>query len=131
MAPCSFAYACSCDLRVHRPEVGTCKRFLDDGLNAIFAERAHERVGRGDLPQPIDRRGLVNDALSDQQREPPALTAEFGELGVGHRTSCLNQFVLLDAGHAAPRSLALAKAMFRDLIQDSVASVGAAGGRSL
>jgi hypothetical protein len=32
------------------PEVGACKRFIDDGLDAGFAEGTHQRVGGGNLP---------------------------------------------------------------------------------
>src|SRR6516162_8182715 len=114
MGPCSFACA-SCDLGMHWPEIGIRKRLANDGLNAILAERAHERVRDGDLPQPIDSRSLIDHAPPDQHREPPALTAVLGELGAGDGAPCRDQFALLDAGHAAaPRSLALAKAMIRD-----------------
>jgi hypothetical protein len=35
---------------MHWPELGLRKGFIEDGLNAILAERAHKRVGDGDLP---------------------------------------------------------------------------------
>src|SRR5262249_11214219 len=97
----------SCDLRMHGPEVGTCKCFIDDGLDAIITESAHERVGGGELPKAVNPRGLGDGAPPDQQREPPALASVFGQLGIGDRAPRLDELVVF-AGHAAPRSRALA-----------------------
>src|SRR5262249_46764577 len=111
VCPCSCF---SCDLLLHGPEVGPCKCLIENCLDAIFAERAHQRVGGGDLPQPIDGGGLVDHVLPDQHREAPALASVFGKFGIGDRAPRLDEFVVF-AGHtAAPRSLALAKAMIRD-----------------
>jgi hypothetical protein len=104
-------------------------------LNAIFTKSAHESMGDGDLPQSVDRCGFIDGALSDQQSEPPALAAEFVELGVGDFAPGHEQWIAAHArratgGHATALC-DFAHAMLRDRIQRSVASVGARGGRSL
>src|SRR5215813_14175081 len=130
VCPCSCF---SCDLLLHGPEVGPCKCLIEDGLDAIFAERAHQRVGRGDLPQSIDDRGPVEVTSPHQQCEPPALPPIFGELGVGDGAPGLNKLVVLQhgGGHAAaPRALALAKAMMREWTKLVTSGVGVNAVRS-
>jgi hypothetical protein len=52
---------------MHWPEIGMCECFIEDSLDTVLAQRAHERVGRGDLPQTIDCRGFVDHAAPDKR----------------------------------------------------------------
>src|SRR5260370_10725656 len=93
MALCSFACV-SCDPRVHWPEVGVCECFIEDGLDAVLAERAHQRVGNGNLVETVDRSRLAHRALPHEHCEPPTLPAELNEFRVCDRAPSLKQLVV-------------------------------------
>jgi hypothetical protein len=108
---------------MHWPEVGIGEGFIEDCLDAVFAEGAHERMGDGDFPQSINCCGPGDHALADQVGEAPALPPELGQLRIGDGLPCFEQFVVL-AGHAALLLRALANAIWRERTQLRTSGVG-------